>query len=178
MWSSTFCFFPEAGSPLRMLASMASISLIITPNILSQKLNTSWGKREGWIRVWEQRAKCKEQRAKPKRFPNGFTGKRKHRPAGRQRRPGCWTAGWTRQPSCQNRRGMSRCSSSGGSRSQLSWRQCTVWTCQNYSCRLRRKLNKIISDDACLSHIDINTSAGHNDSYSTRSCCWLSFKRR
>lgn len=42
MQSGTFCFFPEAGSPLRMLASMASISFTIKPNSLSQKLNTSW----------------------------------------------------------------------------------------------------------------------------------------
>lgn len=132
IWSATFCFFPEAGSPLRMLASMASMSFIITPNILSQKLNTSWGEREGFTRTG----------AKMGCYSRWLTGRHRHKPAGRPKTPGCWTAGWTRQPSCQNHRGTSRCSSSAGSRFRLSWRRCTAWTCQSYSCRLRGEIRK------------------------------------
>lgn len=46
----TFCFFPDACSPLRMLASMASMSFTTKPKSLSQKLNTSWGRFEEWNR--------------------------------------------------------------------------------------------------------------------------------
>lgn len=106
---------------------MASMSFIITPNILSQKLNTSWGEREGFNRT----------RAKLRCWSPWSTGRHRHKPAGWPKRPGCWTAGWTRPPSCQSRRGTSRCSSSAGSRFRLSWRRCTAWTCQSYSCRLR-----------------------------------------
>lgn len=111
---------------------MASMSFIITPNILSQKLNTSWKKREGFNRT----------RAKMTCFIHWLTGRHQHKPAGRRKTPGCWTAGWTRPPSCQSRRGTSRCSSSAGSRFRLSWRRCTAWTCQSYSCRLRGQRTK------------------------------------
>lgn len=127
-WSGTFCcFFPVAGSPLRMLASMASMSFTTKQNNLSQKLNTSWKKTRETKKVVvkiEEKAAAEALRVR---------GRGNSEPAGWRRRPGCWTAGWTRRPSCPSRRERSRCSSFAGSRSRLSWRQCTAWTCRSCS---------------------------------------------
>lgn len=127
----TFCFFPDACSPLRMLASIASMSFTTKPKSLSQKLNTNC-----------ERFKTTEK-AKLSNHPRGKVNEQVVRtlqvaePAGWRRRPGCWTAGWTRRPSCPSRRGTSRCSSSAGSRSRWSWHRCTAWTCQSCSWTLR-----------------------------------------
>ncbi len=43
--SNTFCFLPDAGSPFRMLGSIASMPLINRPKSLSQKLKTSYGRK-------------------------------------------------------------------------------------------------------------------------------------
>lgn len=43
----TFCLLPDAGSPFRMLGSMASMSFTRSPKSLSLKLKTSCGEREG-----------------------------------------------------------------------------------------------------------------------------------
>lgn len=55
------------------------------------------------------------------------------KPAGWQRSPGCWTVGWTQQPSCQSHMERSPYSSSAGSQFRLSWHQCTAWSCQSCS---------------------------------------------
>ena len=59
-----------------------------------------------------------------------FKNHTKPAPAGLRRRPGCWTAGWTPQPSCRCRRGWSQCSSSAGNLSRSSWCQYTASPCQ------------------------------------------------